>query len=311
MPVAAVAELLSRRRLLAGLPMLPMAASSALAGSRDLARRDFAAVPKALWVWNFAPAQAAELAAFAARTGVSTLFVAFAIADRQRLLDGDPVMHAALRTLAQPGLEIWPLAGDPGWLDRPDSIPRPLALLIDIQKRHRLFAGLHLDIEPQAHRAWSSGRDAEVRLSQNLATLLATVKANAPGVAINAAVSPSLARLALPDGEDALARCCRSLSEVAIMAYRESAAATLAWAGPAIARAEAAGVPWRVGVLVHGSTEPHTSFAGLPKNFFRAEIIELDFFLRQAPSARLYKGLAFEDNAGFQLVLTDERESHP
>jgi hypothetical protein len=45
--------------------------------------------------------------------------------------------------LSASGLEVWALAGDPGWLEQPTQVPEPLQELIKVQEARALFHGLH------------------------------------------------------------------------------------------------------------------------------------------------------------------------
>ena len=299
--------LLTRRCVAAGLPLLPIASPLlAAADSADDAGVAFRALAKAMWVWKFAPSQSREIRSFAAAHGISTLFVSIPQADRARLLDGDVRTADAIRLLSDSGLEVLALAGDPSWIERPRDIARPLAALIEIRERLQLFHGLHLDVEPQAHPDWQKGNDAQTALVGKLVEFLATVRSRVRGLAIDVALSPVLSRFRLPGGENALAGISRHVSSVAIMAYRDTAAATVEWAAPALEIVNAAGVGWRIGVLVHESREPRTSFYGAPVKPFRAEMLKLDSLLRKRNGERLFKGLAFEDSAGLLRILATE-----
>jgi hypothetical protein len=87
---------------------------------------------------------------------------------RTRLFAGDEGLANAIRSLSAAGLEVWALAGDPGWLEQPTQIPEPLQELIKIQEARALFHGLHLDVEPQADPRWRLGDGPRTQLLEAL-----------------------------------------------------------------------------------------------------------------------------------------------
>ena len=293
----------SRRVVAAGLGLLPFGPAASSARAVTDAERSFRALPKAAWVWDFSFQRAREIADIAERFGIATLFVSIPIADRARLLGGDAALIRQLDVFATRGIALWALAGDPAWVEAPASIPRPLQMLLDIQTRLRPFAGLQLDVEPQALPRWRAGPEARIALSEQLIAFLGTVKSKAGPLPIDFAAHPMLAGMTLPGARNAMAAVCRHVDSISLMAYRDSAAATLRLARPAIDVLEAAEKSWRMAVLVYASQEQHTSFSGFMKERFFSEIQNLDLLIKFSSKETYFKGLAFEDHRGLRELL--------
>jgi hypothetical protein len=205
--------------------------------------------------------------------------------------------------LSAAGLEVWALAGDPGWLEQPTQIPEPLQEMIKLQETRALFHGLHLDVEPQADPRWRLGDGSRTQLLEALVRFLRAVAARTTSLPIEAAIHPVMARLDLRDGSNALRRIGEHVSRLSIMAYRDSASATLDWAGPTLQVLLNTQVSWRMGVLVHQSAENRISFFNAPLSSFMREMIELDRLLRASTNRQRYRGLVFEDYDGLRGLL--------
>jgi hypothetical protein len=294
--------MLTRRSALAALGSLPFfakqAAPTVIGGAEA-----FRTINKALWVWKIDWTAVEELRAFASKQGIATLFVSLSRSARTRLVAGDEEPANAIRSLSAAGLEVWALAGDPGWLEQPTQIPEPLQELIKVQETRALFHGLHLDVEPQADPRWRLGDGSRTQLLEAFVRFLTTVAAHTTSLPIEAAIHPAMARLNLSDGSNALRRIGEHVSRMSIMAYRDSAAATLDWAASTLEILMTMETSWRMGVLVHQSAENRISFFNAPLSSFMREIIELDRSLRASSTRQRYRGLVFEDYDGLRGLL--------
>src|SRR5262249_15594343 len=149
------------------------------------------------------------------------------------------------------------------------------------------------------------------QLAEGYLALLAKIKTRAKDLPIDAAIHPVLARMHLPDRGNVLAQTIRHVSSVSIMAYRDTAEATLGWAASTIAILQSHGVAWRTGVLVHESSEANISFSRYSADDFLIETSKLDTALRARYGDALYRGLAFEDYAGLGTVLAKQGQAQP
>jgi hypothetical protein len=294
--------LLTRRRAARGLALLPL--GSILGKTGNIAcQQDLRGIETTAWVWNFDPSEAAAVNAFAVANGISTLFVSVPMSARTKLIGGDVEILERLRSLSWSGIEIWASAGDPGWAEQPERASQPLRSLFTIQERYGLFHGLHLDVEPHAHPSWQRGQRARMELAQGYLTLIAAVGKQASGLPIDAAIHPGLSFFTLPEGANLLLQVIQHVFSISIMAYRNTATATLEWADATMRLLQDAAVPWRLGVLVHAASEQRISFADYTLQSFLQEMRTLDRQVRTCYGERFYRGLAFEDYAGLRTLL--------
>ena len=294
--------MLTRRTALTALGSLPFFAKQAAPAVIGEAEA-FGMISKAIWVWKFDWAAVEELRAFSARQRIATLFLSLSRSARTRLFAGDEEPANAIRSLSPAGLEVWALAGDPGWLEQPTQIPEPLQELIKGQQTRALFHGLHLDVEPQANPRWRLGDGSRTQLLEAFVRFLTAVAARATSLPIEAAIHPAMARLNLRDGSNALRRIGEHVSRMSIMAYRDSASATLDWVASTLEVLMTMEISWRMGVLVHQSAENRISFFNTPLSSFMREMIELDRLLRASTNRQRYRGLVFEDYDGLRGLL--------
>jgi hypothetical protein len=293
----------TRRGTLAAIGGLSFLSASPAAWASGSDAQAFRGIDKAMWVWKLDWGRVDELKAFVAALGITTLFVSLSQHARSRLLEDDAGLVSAISSLSDGNVVVWVLAGDPAWIDKPREIAKPLRDLLEIQQRHKLFAGLHLDVEPQAHPQWSLDSGTRSRLLENFSTLLATVGARASSLPIEAAISPAIAHVSLPNGENAVLGIARHLSSMSIMAYRDTASATLDWAGPALDLLKTVRINWRMGILVHQSNETGISFFQTPPEQFRQEMLKLDRALLDRADKAFYRGLVIEDYHGLRALM--------
>ena len=104
-------------------------------------------------------------------------------------------------------------------------------------------------------------------------------------------------------GGNALRRIGEHVDRMSIMAYRDSASATLDWAASTLEMLMTTEISWRMGVLVHQSAENRISFFNAPLSSFMREMIELDRLLRASTNRQRYRGLVFEDYDGLRGLL--------
>jgi hypothetical protein len=295
--------MLTRRNAMAALGGLPFVAGSGAASAKADDHDAFRNLEKAIWVWKFDWTRADELRAFALKHRIITLFVSLPAGVRAQLLAGDGKLVRTFRDFSSEGLQIWALSGDPVWLEQPTRLVEPVQDLLKIQERLQLFRGLHLDIEPHAHPQWRSGAAARARFAEALGKFFATVASRAQSLPIDAAIHPTIVQYTMSNGENALLALARHVSLVSIMAYRQTAVATIGWAAPVLDALKTMNIGWRMGVLVHPAKESDISFYQTSLTKFNEEMLELDRLLRAQADENLYRGLVFEDYNGLRGLL--------
>lgn len=292
----------SRRVFLKAVAGLPLAAraDAALAGSNS---EKFRGLRKAMWAWKVGTDDLAALKAFADAVGIDTVLWSVPPQIRAALADDDRAAAPPVRALREEGRALFALTGDPGWVQSPQRMPRSLGQLVQAAAADpTTFDGVALDVEPNALPGWHDPAQRK-RLMDDTVAFYDMVRSKAPHVPLDAALNPAFAGIVLQNDGTLLEALLRRIDSVSLMAYRDSAEGTMTWAAPAIEVIERMGVPWRLGVLVHGSSEAGTSFSEYRRPDFEAEMIALDDLVhRRGPSAS-YRGLIFEDYNGLARIL--------
>lgn len=290
------------RRMAAKLMML---APLALVNGRAHCADDihpFHDIPKGMWVWGLDTVSYDTLRVFAQSHKIETVLLSLSAPVRARLLNEDDTLLSKLRDFRDGPIQLVALTGDPSWAERAGRMPRSLNELLQIQARHHLFDGLHLDIEPHALLAWRE-KDRRAGLLQGLIEFFDFIYKSALDLPLDAALPPQYADVVLEGGENALQSLTRRLSMVSLMAYRDTAHEVVEWAAPALRVLQKTGVPWRMGVLVHPTAERGTSYVGTPSDLFLADMARLDEMLRNSSATATYRGLVFEDYDGLKELL--------
>lgn len=284
-----------------------------LAGLSFAARRGAAATPsrgtgfrdlkKAMWVWKVDAEHLDAIGAFAKDAGIDTALLSLPALMRTDLTSGNATSALPLRALRQSGLSLVPLTGDPSWVQSPGRMPQSLGRILKAAADNEgLFDGISLDVEPNALPAWHDPTRRK-ELMDNTLAFYDMVRAGTGRMPIDAALNPAFAELRLSDGQNFLEALARRLDSISIMAYRDNPEATIKRAAPAIALIEHTGVPWRLGVLVHASSEKGTSFVKSDRAPFEADMIALDDMARHSGPSAHYRGLIFEDYHGLATIL--------
>jgi hypothetical protein len=208
-----------------------------------------------MWAWDnpvpstldargrgYAPAEPVALVGFCRQRAVHRVFLAAPwAADEGPVGDWFGAASAALRAA---GVAVGPLGGDPGWLGEPSlAVTWALTAL-----RSGPSDSLQLDVEPWATPAWSTDRD---RLCTQWFALLDAVLAALPvGVTLGVDTPWWLANEPW-DGGTLLDAVLARAGRVGVVAFSDHAHGPdgiVALAGPAVAAASAAGLPFTVGV---------------------------------------------------------------
>ena len=140
-----------RRTWLMGALLVLLAAALAVPGISTAGRVSMSALPantRAMWLWGDSPA--AEVVDWAAANGVSEIFVYVSPAvltngDLQRLQD----MRMRADALK---IKLSALGGDSAWVTNHKAALAWQATVL----RTKLFAGIHLDVEPYLSDGWST-----------------------------------------------------------------------------------------------------------------------------------------------------------
>lgn len=292
----------SRRSFLKMLGGMPLAGvqDPALASSDSA---NFRKLRKAMWVWNVEPGGLEALRTFASDKGIDTLLWSLPPSIRAGIAVGDATAVSSVRALRAGGRTVFALTGDPSWVQSPQRMPQSLDQLLEAADDDRTaFDGISLDIEPNALPAWHDPARRR-KLLDDTVTFYDMVRSKARQTALDAALNPVFAEIRLQDDQSLIQALVRRLDSVSLMAYRDSVEATMAWAAPAIAAIESIGVPWRLGVLVHASSEKGTSFVGRDRSAFEADMVALDDTVRSRGPSTYYRGLIFEDYNGLARMF--------
>jgi hypothetical protein len=255
----------------------------------------------AMWVWGDRVLSPDGMTAFANNQRIDTLFVYVSPAGAKALLDGMASAVAAVKAMREGSRRVYAVAGEPDWSLGSDSLPAQAALLVRLAVATPLFDGLHFDMEPNALSDWGFP-NSRAALIAGTVKFYAMLRASAPGVVIDAAVSPVFARL--PSGSRTFLEALTDhVDSVSIMAYRASIARALDWAAPAVTQVAAAKRTWRLGVLVDANpSEPGTSWFGTPREKFVSVMGSLDSLIATRFPNSGYIGLAIEDYDGLALI---------
>jgi hypothetical protein len=232
----------TRRQLLLGAAgsVTPVSSLAAIPSGRG--------TDKALWVWLRHPDELPSVVAFALRQNFSPMLVHLRKSVRHALLSGDKRLLTILRTPEISGISMLAVAGEPQWA-LTSGIPDAIRELLTIQARYRLFAGLHLDVEPHTLPQWrSSDADREALASGFIRLIELIWRERDPALPLQAALHPK-ACLQPVRGQDLLGLLAPFLDEVSIMAYRSDPVSQLKQSGLVLARLKQLGLAWRLGVL--------------------------------------------------------------
>ena len=288
----------SRRLFLGG---IAVALSGGLWSHRASAHNgDFRALPKALWVWLKSLNELPELSQFAVDHRFDALMIHFRDSSRTELLEGRTSAIRILRELKGKNCLCYALAGEPQWATQ-STIPRSIGQLLEINRRHALFDGLHLDVEPHSLPAWRQP-DGRAALMRGMADFAVRMRQTLPeNMKLQLAVHPKNALQSMGD-QDFLERVASHVQEIALMAYRDTPQRQQRAAKDAILRLQQLKLSWRMGVLSNPPKEPGVSYHGLQPAVFATRMQELWGVLKSAPQCR---GLIFENYHSLRGLLLD------
>ena len=169
-----------------------------------------------------------------------------------------------------------------------------------MQRRHFVFDGLHLDVEPHSLAQWRRP-DGQAVLMQGVADLAGRVREAMPSkLSLQLALNPKYALLELAGNEDFLDRIAPHVQEVSLMAYRDTPQRQLQAADAAMARLQNLKLPWRMGVLSNPPKEPGVSYHGQQRPAFEMHMQNLWQDLKSEP---LCQGLIFENYHSLRALL--------
>jgi len=260
----------------------------------------FSDLTKAVWVWSTTPDDWYAIQAFCREQRIGEIMLSLSQDTRAALISGDAATLQKLDALRSGGLSVRALAGEQDWITRKaTSLPRSLADVLEIARRHSAFDGLHLDVEPQLLPQWRSGDRSGV--GQTYLALLSRIRKATSGMQLEVTAHPNYAEVQI-DGQSLLARVIQTVDRVSLMAYRDEPAAAVSYARSAIAAFREARSSWHFGVLVNASKESSVSYYGTSDDDFQREMVTLDQSLR-AEGTNGYLGLIFEDYRGLSKIL--------
>ena len=250
------------------------ASAFALASGASTARG--ATPSRSLWVWRTALAEAGTVASFVQRNRFRLIFLSVTSAERSALAAGDVASLDAIRVLKGDERLVYAVAGDPSWVkhersEPPDSVRE----LLEAHRRHRVFDGLALDVEPHTLPEWND--DAEqVEVAENYLQALGVIRSAAAALdlPVLATVHPTYAKYRPPaaDGATLLQAASRAVDATDLMAYRNSEETLESFGGAAMDQLAALAKPWWLGVSTHTGSPAGTSYATLPASRFFPDV---------------------------------------
>jgi hypothetical protein len=289
-------SLIGRRRLLLGLLAL---GAAGWASQTELPT--FPSLAKSLWIWHAGPDDWPAVASFCSSQGIGLAMLSMDAVTRAALLSGDDSTLQAMAAFQKSGVLVQALLGEADWIGAsPTTLPTAVSEALEIHARHDIFAGLHLDVEPQSLAQWKAGNRATVAVEY--LDLLSRIRAASGGVALEATVVPTYLEVTMPDGASLLSHVAGSVDGVALMAYRNTPDAAMRYARSAIQALPSSRCSWRFGVLVDKSDETGISYFGTDAATFQSDMVATDRAIRSG-SAAGYEGLVFEDYAGLRAIL--------
>ncbi|HEY9380846.1 MAG TPA: hypothetical protein VIQ01_06325 [Burkholderiales bacterium] len=260
---------------------------------------EFRALPKAMWVWLKSLDELDALSRFALDYRFSALMIHFRKPARAELLDPALPALRILRDLKSHGCACFALAGEPQWAEQA-RLPRTVADLLELQRRHLVFDGLHLDVEPHSLALWRQP-GGQTTLMQGVADLAQRARKAMPSkMSLQLALNPKYALQELAAGEDFLDRIAPHVQEVSLMAYRDTPPRQIQAAEAAVARLQSLKLAWRMGVLSNPPKEPGVSYHGLQRPAFEAHMQNL---WQDLKSESLCQGLIFENYHSLRTLL--------
>ena len=260
---------------------------------------EFIALPKAMWVWLKSLDELGQLSQFALAHGFSALMIHFGKVARAKMRDPESPALRILRDLKLQGCDCFALAGEPQWAQRAE-LPNAIIELLELQRQHIVFDGLHLDVEPHSLPQWRQPGGSAV-LMRGMADLAIRTRDAMPSkMSLQLALNPKHAVQPLADGGSFFGRIAPHVQEVALMAYRDTPRRQLKAANDAAVQLRKLGLPWRMGVLTSSTEEVGVSYYGLPSESFEAQMHEL---WRELTLERQCQGLSFENYHSMRTML--------
>lgn len=258
-----------------------------------------AATPsRSLWVWRTTLAEASSVASFARRNGFRLIFLSITSAERSALAAGDPTTLDAIRLLKGGERSVYGVAGDPSWVrhgrsDPPESVRD----LLGAHRRHGVFDGLALDVEPHTLPEWKDGSE-QTELVKNYLQALGVIRSAAAelDLPVLATVHPTYAQYSpqAANGATLLQAVGQAVDATDLMAYRNAENTLESFGGAAMEQLATLAKSWWLGVSTHTGSPAGTSYATLPANRFFPDIDATADAVAQR-YGRAFAGISVED----------------
>jgi hypothetical protein len=260
---------------------------------------------RALWVWHTALGESSAVAAFAAANAFGRVFFSIPRDDRAAVAAGDPGTLGALAVFRRQNILLYGVAGDPAWVKRKRTEPpSSVGELLTAHRRHGVFDGIALDVEPHTLPEWKAGTD-KTALGQGLIDVLEIIgrAAKAHALPVVATVHPTYAKVPLAASSQTLLQgAARAVDASVLMAYRNAPNTLASFGGPAMEQLAQTNTSWWLGVSTHTDAPAGTSYASLPaRAFFPAiDATAADLRRRYGDS---FAGIAVEDYRNTTALL--------
>ncbi len=249
---------------------------------------------RALWAWTNAfdgEARAgSRLLDFCVARDIGTVFLSVGVTPNAPSLPFS--LEDFLQNAAARGIEVEILVGDPADLDGGRSaIEDAVELLSRLTRLAVPVAGLHLDVEPQAHPKWRSGERERLTdaLIQRLRETRSALARRAPGLRVVADIVPTFAERAMVE-----------VNETALMIYSNDVEYVLRDAAPVLDAAATHGKRVWIGVNLCGGEVPSESFQALDAPAFEATIRRIEEHFASHPA---FRGVAIHDARTYRDLI--------
>lgn len=184
--------------------------------------------------------------------------------------------YVAFSNIAQQHhIAIYALDGASTWAENPTESHHTRKWIVQMQQRYKLFEGVHLDIEPYTLKNYAQQKQ---RLFENYFAVLKSyrVMTNEQGISLEADIPFWYDEEQYNNryGSGIVSQfVIRQTDEVAVMAYRDTAAAILAITNSERAYAAKKGKSLTIAVETHPSEEgEHISFANKMPAYFEQQL---------------------------------------
>ncbi|HEY1429983.1 MAG TPA: hypothetical protein VGF18_10440 [Candidatus Tumulicola sp.] len=255
-----------------------------------------------MWLWpNGGYPQAIDVVTWCEAHGVADVFL-YVYAKNGKLIDSRDIESYA-NAVAGTGINLYALNGEARWIEH----PKLAVAWENAVNASGLFAGIHLDTEPNQVSGWTAYNkpgavQADSPIIKHFYTMLQTVRANSPSthleVDVQFADADYTQALGFPtQGYGSFGEALVAMTdELTVMSYRtvlDGNNGLLAISAPMLALASQHAKPMRLGIeTTKDPADPQDSFWGHPQSDVRKMLKAVD---NAEASSTAYDGTSVEE----------------